>query len=61
MADYTASFVSDPRIAFNKVTGKWEFEDDDGSEMEWGMVKNTWVLVVHTRLSSLPSRAQTNV
>ena len=55
LADYTASFATDPRIAFNKVTGKWEFEDDDGNEMEWDMAKNTWVPVVRTWLSSLPS------
>ena len=60
VADHTASFATDPRIAFNKVTGKWEFEDDDGNEMEWDMVKNAWVPVVRARLSSRPS-AQTNV
>ena len=48
VADHIASFSTDPRIAFNKVTGKWEFEDDDGNEMEWDMVKNTWVPVVRT-------------
>jgi len=60
MTDHTASFSTDPRIAFNKVTGKWEFENDDGNEMEWDTVKNAWVPVVRTRPSSQPS-AQSNV
>jgi len=50
VTDHTASFSTDPRIAFNKVTGKWEFEDDDGNEMEWDMAKNGWVPVVRTSL-----------
>ena len=58
VADHTASFATDPRIAFNKVTGKWEFENDDGDEMEWDMVKIAWVPVVRTRLSSRLERLQ---
>ena len=60
VTDHIASFSTDPRIAFNKVTGKWEFENDDGNEMEWDTVKNAWVPIVRTRLSSRPS-AQSNV
>jgi HIV Tat-specific factor 1 len=61
VADHTASFSTDPRIAFNKVTGKWEFEDDDGNEMEWDMVKNSWVPVVRIWPSSIPPACLTPI
>lgn len=41
-----ANFASDPRIYFNKVTGRWQFEDDDGKEMEYDTATGTWVQVV---------------
>lgn len=50
-----AGFATDPRIHFSKVTGKWEFEDDDGNEMEWDMAKQAWVPVVCLRSIILPS------
>ncbi|KAG8781937.1 hypothetical protein FRB91_007761, partial [Serendipita sp. 411] len=45
-----ADFASDPRIHYNTVTQKWEFEDDDGNEMEWDILKNTWVPIVDEEL-----------
>ncbi|KAG9123752.1 hypothetical protein FRC07_014058 [Ceratobasidium sp. 392] len=45
-----AQFASDPRIHFSRETQTWYFEDDDGREMEWDAVKNTWVEVVDEEL-----------
>lgn len=44
--DLATAFAADPRIYFNQVTARWQFEDDDGKEMEWDIVKGTWVEVV---------------
>ncbi|KAG8956393.1 hypothetical protein FRC04_004474 [Tulasnella sp. 424] len=41
-----ANFASDPRIYFNKVTGRWQFEDDDEKEMEYDTATGTWVQVI---------------
>ncbi|KAG8936864.1 hypothetical protein FRC02_010726 [Tulasnella sp. 418] len=40
------AFASDPRIHFNTVTETWQFEDDDGKEMEWDAAKQIWVPLV---------------
>ncbi|CCA67561.1 related to Splicing factor U2AF-associated protein 2 [Serendipita indica DSM 11827] len=45
-----AHFETDPRIHYNTVSQKWEFEDDDGNEMEWDDVKNAWVPLVDEEL-----------
>ena len=41
-----ASFAADPRVFFNKVSGTWQFEDDNGQEMEWDTGKGAWVPLV---------------
>ncbi|KAG8833810.1 hypothetical protein FRC17_010051 [Serendipita sp. 399] len=43
-------FASDPRVHYNTVTQKWEFEDDEGNEMEWDVVKNSWVPIIDEEL-----------
>ncbi|KAG8863479.1 hypothetical protein FRB96_008219 [Tulasnella sp. 330] len=45
-----ASFASDPRVYFNKVANRWQFEDDDGTEMEWDTTKAAWVPVIDEEL-----------
>jgi hypothetical protein len=45
-ADAIPDFSSDPRIHFNTVSKKWEFEDDDGNEMQWDEGKHAWVPIV---------------
>ena len=30
-----AAFADDPRVHFDKQSGTWKFEDDDGNEMEY--------------------------
>jgi HIV Tat-specific factor 1 len=46
MPSSVADFDADPRIHFNTVSGNWEFEDDDGNEMQWDAPKRAWVPIV---------------
>ena len=41
-----SSFEADPRVHFNTVSGKWTFEADNGSELEWEVGRGVWVPVV---------------
>ena len=41
-----AAFAEDPRIHFDRQSGTWRFEDDDGNEMEYDATKGAWVPVV---------------
>lgn len=41
---------SDPRIHFAQTTGKWTFENDDGSELEWDLIRMVWVPVLSDTL-----------
>lgn len=43
-----AAFADDPRVHFDRQSGTWKFEDDDGSEMEYDAAKGAWVSVVST-------------
>lgn len=40
------AFSQDPRVHVNTLTGKWTFEQEDGSELEWDIVRGAWVPVV---------------
>ena len=42
------SFAEDPRAFYNKGTGTWRLEDDDGNEFEYDQVKGVWVPLVRT-------------
>lgn len=42
----SGDFTADPRVHFNQQSGKWAFEDDDGTEMEWEEQRGVWVPVV---------------
>ena len=44
--EQAAAFSSDDRIHFSKTTGTWQFEDEDGTEMEWDVSKGAWVPLV---------------
>ncbi|KAF8504242.1 hypothetical protein BU17DRAFT_58244 [Hysterangium stoloniferum] len=44
--EQAASFSSDERIHFSKATGTWQFEDTDGTEMEWDASKALWVRLI---------------
>jgi len=46
MPSSMADFDSDPRIHFDTVSGKWQIEDDDGNEMEWEPIKQSWIPLV---------------
>ena len=41
-----AAFADDPRVHFDRQSGTWRFEDDDGNEMEYDSAKGAWVPVV---------------
>ena len=41
-----AAFAADDRIHFDRTTGTWRLEDDDGNEMEYDAGKGAWVPVV---------------
>lgn len=43
--DY-ASFAQDPNVSFDKATGKWQYEAEDGTEFEYDVVARAWVPVV---------------
>lgn len=51
----SADFAADPRIHFNQQSGKWAFEADDGTEMEWEEARGVWVPVVSLGLFSYSS------
>ena len=40
------SFAEDPRAFYNKETGTWRLEDDDGNEFEYDQVKGAWLPLV---------------
>ena len=41
-----AAFADDPRVHFDRQSGTWKLEDDDGNEMEYDATKGAWVPVV---------------
>ncbi|KAH8083783.1 hypothetical protein BXZ70DRAFT_900532 [Cristinia sonorae] len=41
-----AAFATDDRIHFDKASGSWRFEDDDGNEFEYDAAKGAWVSLV---------------
>lgn len=41
-----SAFSQDPRVHINTLNGKWTFEQEDGSELEWDIVRGAWVPVV---------------
>ena len=47
------SFAEDPRAFYNKETGTWRLEDDDGNEFEYDQEKDVWVPLVRTLPSYL--------
>ena len=40
------SFAEDPRAFYNKETGTWRLEDDDGNELEYDQTKSAWIPLV---------------
>jgi len=45
----TTSFEDDPHISFDRETGKWLYENDDGKEFEYDVVARAWVPIVRDR------------
>ncbi|KAF8325274.1 uncharacterized protein EI90DRAFT_2186841 [Cantharellus anzutake] len=48
--DPTAGFADDPRYFFDTVSGKWQYEADDGTELEYDTVARAWVPLVEEDL-----------
>jgi hypothetical protein len=46
------SFAEDPRAFYNKETGTWRLEDDDGNEFEYDQVKGAWLPLVRVHSPS---------
>lgn len=44
--DNGAAFSEDPHISFDRATGKWHYEADDGKEFEYDVVARAWVPIV---------------
>ncbi|KAF9516195.1 hypothetical protein BS47DRAFT_1442731 [Hydnum rufescens UP504] len=44
------AFVDDPHISFDKESGKWRYETDDGQEFEYDMTARAWVPLVDEEL-----------
>ena len=51
-SEQAAAFAEDPRIHFDRQSGTWRIEDDNGDELEYDPVKGTWIPVVSARLLS---------
>ncbi|KZT26838.1 hypothetical protein NEOLEDRAFT_1155547 [Neolentinus lepideus HHB14362 ss-1] len=41
-----AAFDADPNAYFDKESGSWRYENEDGTELEWNVTKRAWVPVV---------------
>ena len=54
-----AAFATDPRIHYDRTSGTWRFEDDDGNEHEYDNTKGAWVAVVSTEYTRLRAPALT--
>ncbi|OCF44882.1 HIV Tat-specific factor 1 [Kwoniella heveanensis CBS 569] len=47
-APIPGKFEEDPRVHFDKTVGKWQYEDDDGSEYEWN--GQAWIPLINEEL-----------
>ena len=52
------SFAEDPRAFYNKETGTWRLEDDDGNEFEYDQEKGVWIPLVRKFPSDLQSTSR---
>lgn len=50
------SFEDDPHISFDRETGKWRYESDDGKEFEYDVVAHAWVPIVRERQTTCRRR-----
>ncbi|KAH9839417.1 uncharacterized protein C8Q71DRAFT_749414 [Rhodofomes roseus] len=42
-AAQAAAFAEDPRVHFDRTSGTWHLEQDDGTELEYDAAKGAWV------------------
>ena len=47
---YPPGYEDDPRLHFSRVSQTWQYEDDDGTEMEFDQVKRIWVPILDEEL-----------
>lgn len=43
-APIPGQFEQDTRVSFDKISGKWQYEDDEGTEHEWN--GTAWIPIV---------------
>ncbi|WVF65672.1 hypothetical protein IAT40_000403 [Kwoniella sp. CBS 6097] len=48
IAPIPGKFEEDPRVHFDKTAGKWQYEDDDGTEYEWS--GQAWIPLIDEEL-----------
>lgn len=51
-----AAFADDPRVHFDRASGTWRLENDDGSELEYDAAKGAWVPVVSITCRNMYAR-----
>jgi hypothetical protein len=59
-ANSETPFAEDPRAFFNRETGTWRLEDDDGAEFEYDQAKQIWVPLVSLRSYLFPLTGSLN-
>ena len=55
------SFAEDPRAFYNKETGTWRLEDDDGNEFEYDQSKASWIPLVRKLFPLFPSHLRSDL
>lgn len=48
-APIPGQFEQDTRVSFDQVSGKWQYEDDEGTEHEWN--GTAWIPIVRVMLA----------
>ncbi|CCM05704.1 uncharacterized protein FIBRA_07936 [Fibroporia radiculosa] len=52
-AQQEAAFADDPHVHFDRASGTWRFENDDGSELEYDAAKGAWVPLVSATIQCM--------
>lgn len=55
-APIPGQFEQDTRVSFDQVSGKWQYEDDEGTEHEWN--GTAWIPIVRVTSSSILNEAE---
>lgn len=58
-APIPGQFEQDTRVSFDQVSGKWQYEDDDGTEHEWN--GTAWIPIVRVMLAPYRTKTESSV